>query len=199
VALKRATEADYHLASLLRVAPWLLQVRAHSRPELLLETVRAMRPLFAQAAAEHTALAAESGAQGYFRQEGWLKIYRSKASLEAVRPELALRLTTGAEFTLRDAPPSPVQLTRLLPAARALCPLAEPIGAQPWMGCRPCLPDSRPVIGRAPRHTGLWLAVGHAHWGLTLGPATGRMIAEMMTDAEPFCDHTPYRAERFAR
>jgi glycine/D-amino acid oxidase-like deaminating enzyme len=100
---------------------------------------------------------------------------------------------------LRRPPPSPVQLTRLLPAARALCPLAEPIGAQPWMGCRPCLPDSRPVIGRAPGHTGLWLAVGHAHWGLTLGPATGRMIAEMMTDAEPFCDHTPYRAERFAR
>ena len=45
--------------------------------------------------------------------------------------------------------------------------------------------------------TGLWLAYGHAHWGLTLGPATGRLLAEMMTGATPFCDPAPYRAERF--
>jgi len=54
------------------------------------------------------------------------------------------------------------------------------------------------VIGRAPRLSGLWLAGGHAHWGLTLGPATGRLIAEMMTGETPFCDPTPYRAERFS-
>jgi D-amino-acid dehydrogenase len=59
------------------------------------------------------------------------------------------------------------------------------------------LPDSRPVIGRAPGLAGLWLAIGHAHWGLTLGPATGRMIAEMMMGEAPFCDPAPYRAERF--
>ncbi len=53
------------------------------------------------------------------------------------------------------------------------------------------------MIGRAPGLAGLWLAIGHAHWGLTLGPATGRMIAEMMTGAPPFCDPAPYRAERF--
>jgi D-amino-acid dehydrogenase len=347
IALKRATDADYHLSSLLRVAPWLLQFRAHSRPERLLDTVKAMRPLFAQAVAEHHALAGESGAEGYFRQEGWLKIYRSKASLDAIAPELALaaelrlpnkvlgrdetlalephlapvfdhavhwsgassvtnplaltrayaarfallggvlingdahslhrsgnrwridtaagpvdaenvvialgpwapellrsldirlplgikrgyhrhfrprgnaglnrpvldteygymvapmeqglRLTTGAEFAARDAPPTPVQLLRLMPAAQGLFPLGEPVEAQPWMGCRPCMPDSRPVIGPAPQQRGVWLAIGHAHWGLTLGPATGRMIAEMMTGAAPFCDPAPYAAERFAR
>jgi D-amino-acid dehydrogenase len=53
------------------------------------------------------------------------------------------------------------------------------------------------VIGRAPGQSGLWLTIGHAHWGLTLGPATGRMIAEMITGAAPFCDPAPYRAERF--
>jgi D-amino-acid dehydrogenase len=53
------------------------------------------------------------------------------------------------------------------------------------------------VIGRAPGRSGLWLAGGHAHWGLTLGPATGRLLAEMMTGTTPFCDPQPYAAERF--
>ena len=53
------------------------------------------------------------------------------------------------------------------------------------------------MIGRAPGQPDLWLAYGHGHWGLTLGPATGRLIAEMMTGATPFCDPGPYAAERF--
>jgi len=106
--------------------------------------------------------------------------------------EQGIRLTTGAEFAARDAPPTPVQFDRLLPAARELFPLGEQAEAQTWLGARPCFPDSRPVIARAPRHGGLWLACGHAHWGLTLGPATGRLIAEMMTGATPFCDPAPY-------
>ena len=111
--------------------------------------------------------------------------------------EQGIRLTTGAEFAARDAPPTPVQFERLLPAAKRLFPLGEPVEASPWMGSRPCFPDSRPVIGRAPGHFGLWLAYGHAHWGLTLGPTTGRLVAEMVTGATPFCDPSPYRAERF--
>jgi D-amino-acid dehydrogenase len=112
--------------------------------------------------------------------------------------EQGLRLTTGAEFAARDAPPTPVQFDRLMPAAAELFPLGEPIEAQPWKGARPCFADSRPVIGRAPRQRGVWLAYGHGHWGLTLGPATGRLIAEMMTGTTPFCDPKPYAAERFA-
>lgn len=112
--------------------------------------------------------------------------------------EQGLRLTTGAEFAARDAPPTPAQFDRLLPAATQLFPLGAPVEPQPWMGARPCFADSRPVIGRAPRQRGLWLAYGHGHWGLTLGPATGRLIAEMMTGATPFCDPKPYAAERFA-
>jgi D-amino-acid dehydrogenase len=111
--------------------------------------------------------------------------------------EQGIRLTTGAEFAARDAPPTPAQLGRLLPAAESLFPLGEAVEATPWMGSRPCFPDSRPVIGRAPGHHGLWLAFGHAHWGLTLGPATGRLVAEMMTGTVPFVDPAPYAAERF--
>jgi D-amino-acid dehydrogenase len=112
--------------------------------------------------------------------------------------EQGIRLTTGAEFADRDAPPTPDQFDRLMPAAKGLFPLGEPVEAQPWMGSRPCFADSMPVIGRAPGQSGLWLAYGHAHWGLTLGPVTGRLVADMITGIQPFCDPKPYAAERFS-
>jgi D-amino-acid dehydrogenase len=108
-----------------------------------------------------------------------------------------VRLTTGAEFALRDAPPTPVQLDRVEPSARGLFPLGERLDPKPWMGARPCTPDMMPVIGPAPDHKGLWFAFGHAHHGLTLGPVTGRLLAEMMTGEPPFTDPHPYRADRF--
>jgi D-amino-acid dehydrogenase len=108
-----------------------------------------------------------------------------------------IRLTTGAEFARRDAPPTPVQVERALPRAHALFPLGKPVEAQPWKGARPCLPDMLPVIGKAPRHPGLWFDFGHQHHGLTLGPASGRLLAEMMTGETPFADTTPFAVERF--
>jgi D-amino-acid dehydrogenase len=108
-----------------------------------------------------------------------------------------IRLTTGAEFARRDAPPTPVQIERALPLARRLFPLGEAVEAKPWMGARPCLPDMLPVIGKAPRHPGLWFDFGHQHHGLTLGPATGRLLAEMMTGETAFADPTPFAVERF--
>jgi len=108
-----------------------------------------------------------------------------------------IRLTTGAEFALRDAIRTPVQLGRAEPIARELFPLAERLDTEPWMGSRPCTPDMMPVIGPAPRHKGLWFAFGHAHHGLTLGPVTGRLVAEMVCGERPFVDPTPFRAERF--
>jgi D-amino-acid dehydrogenase len=108
-----------------------------------------------------------------------------------------IRLTTGVEFARRDAPPTPIQLQRSLPRARNLFPLGEAVDAKPWIGARPCLPDMLPVIGRAPRHAGLWFDFGHQHHGLTLGPATGRLLAEMMTGEAPFADPGPFAAGRF--
>ncbi|MGH6641132.1 MAG: NAD(P)/FAD-dependent oxidoreductase [Bradyrhizobium sp.] len=108
-----------------------------------------------------------------------------------------IRLTTGAEMARRDAPPTPVQIERAMPKAHKLFPLGDPVDAQPWKGARPCLPDMLPVIGKAPRHPGLWFDFGHQHHGLTLGPATGRLLAEMMTGETPFADSTPFAVERF--
>jgi D-amino-acid dehydrogenase len=108
-----------------------------------------------------------------------------------------IRLTTGAEFALRDAIRTPVQLGRAEPIARDLFPLAERLDAEPWMGARPCTPDMLPVIGRAPRHPNLFFAFGHAHHGLTLAAVTGRLVAEMMTGEAPFVDPAPYSPARF--
>ena len=108
-----------------------------------------------------------------------------------------IRLTTGVEFADRDATPNPIQLTRDEPLARELFPLGERLEPEPWLGRRPCLPDMVPVIGRGTRHQGLWFAFGHAHHGFTLGPVTGRLLAEMMTGEPPFTDPSRYAADRF--
>ena len=108
-----------------------------------------------------------------------------------------MRLTTGAEFALRDAPPSSAMLDAVEPLARKSFPLGERLDAEPWLGRRPCLPDLLPVIGPAPRHPGLWFDFGHQHHGFTLGPITGRLLADMMTGSETFADPAPFSAERF--
>ena len=107
-----------------------------------------------------------------------------------------IRLTTGVEFARRDAHKTPVQLDWTEPLARELFPLGPRLEAEPWMGCRPAFPDMLPVIGPAPGRPGLWLAIGHQHLGFTLGPATGRLIAEMMSGATPFTDPAPFSAAR---
>jgi len=109
-----------------------------------------------------------------------------------------IRLTTGVELGLRDTHKTPVQLAAVEPVARKLFPLGARLDDEPWMGCRPCTPDMLPIIGPAPRHDGLWFAFGHAHHGFTLGPVTGRLLAELVTGSETICDPAPFRIERFA-
>jgi len=145
--------------------------------------------------------AVKRGYHRHFKPQGNAALARPVLDADAgylITPmEMGIRMTTGVEFAPRDAPPTPVQFDRVMGKARELFPLDGRADDKTWMGSRPCFPDSRPVIGRAPGLTGVWLAIGHAHWGLTLGPATGRMIAEMMAGEKPFVDPAPYRAERF--
>jgi D-amino-acid dehydrogenase len=146
-------------------------------------------------------LAVKRGYHMHYRAAGAARLNRPVLDSESgycLAPmRRGIRLTTGAEFALRDAIRTPVQLGRAEPIARNLFPLAERLDTEPWMGARPCTPDMMPIIGRAPRHANLWFAFGHAHHGLTLGPVTGRLVAEMMTGEAPVVDPAPYRAERF--
>lgn len=108
-----------------------------------------------------------------------------------------IRLTTGAEFAMRDAAPTPIQLGKAEAAARGLFPLGERLDPEPWKGARPCTPDMMPIIGKAPRHKGLWAGIGHAHHGFTLGPATGELLAQAMTGEATAIDIKPFAMERF--
>ena len=110
-----------------------------------------------------------------------------------------IRITTGAELTGRDSKATPVQLAVAERAAREFLDLGQPVEAEPWFGTRPCMPDMLPVMGPAPRHSGLWFNFGHGHQGFTMGPIAGRLIAEMMTGEETVVSPAPYAIERFRR
>ena len=95
--------------------------------------------------------------------------------------------------------PRRAHLERLEPFAREMFPLGEPRatprpGSAAVPACRTCCP----IIGAAPRHKrACGSNFGHQHLGLTLGPISGRLLAEMMTGEPPFVDPAPFRAERF--
>lgn len=108
-----------------------------------------------------------------------------------------LRLSTGVELTARDAPDNLAQLQLAERAARQALALGARVESQPWRGARPTLPDSRPMIGAAPRHAGLWLAFGHQHIGFSTGPATGRLLAALVTGQPPDIDVRPFAPQRF--
>lgn len=109
------------------------------------------------------------------------------------------RLTTGAEFAPVDAPHTPVQVERASRDAADIFPLGERLDDAAWRGARPCLPDLLPVIGPVPNVQGLWCNFGHHHLGFTMGPATGRLLGEMMMAQTPFTDPAPYAVGRFNR
>jgi len=108
-----------------------------------------------------------------------------------------VRITTGAELSGPDAKPTPVQLAKAETAARTLIDLGKRVEPEPWVGTRPCMPDMLPVIGQAARHKGLWFNFGHGHQGFTLGPATGRILAELMSGESANVDVKACAPSRF--
>jgi D-amino-acid dehydrogenase len=108
-----------------------------------------------------------------------------------------LRLSTGVQLTDREAPPNLVQLEQAEQSARQAFPLDERLEKEAWLGSRPTLPDSRPVIGECPGRPGLWLAFGHQHIGFSTGPGTAALLASMMAGEACAFDPAPFRPSRF--
>lgn len=108
-----------------------------------------------------------------------------------------LRLAGMVEFRPMDAPPNPDLSKRLEAHARLLFPSARLDACETWMGHRPSLPDSLPVIGAVPGHPNVFLAFGHQHIGLTTGPRTGRLVAQMVAGERTNLDLSAFRADRF--
>ncbi|WP_312529047.1 FAD-binding oxidoreductase [Comamonas sp.] len=113
--------------------------------------------------------------------------------------EQGLRLTSGVELTDIDAPANPVQLGLAEAAAREAIDMGQALEPAPWMGSRPTLPDSRPIIGAMPGQRNLWLAFGHQHIGFSTGPGTGAILAALMRGDDAPVDARPFRAERFLK
>jgi D-amino-acid dehydrogenase len=110
--------------------------------------------------------------------------------------ENGIRVTSGVELTDRDAPSSLAQLDMVVPLARGVVEFGSAV-AEPWRGARPTLPDSLPMIGKAPRHQGLWLAFGNQHIGFTTGPATGSAVAAMIAGETPSFDVAAFSPGRY--
>ncbi|GLX82653.1 NAD(P)/FAD-dependent oxidoreductase [Thalassotalea eurytherma] len=109
-----------------------------------------------------------------------------------------LRLAGTVEFAGLDAPLNNQRADILLPHAKStLRSLPDAKISEPWMGFRPSLPDSLPVIGQAPRHSSVFFAFGHHHLGLTHGAITGKLIAEQMSGQRTTIDLAPFCISRF--
>ena len=109
-----------------------------------------------------------------------------------------LRLTMGAELARPGRPPDFRRLRNRIEAARQLVPaLAEAQVLREWMGERPSLPDSLPVIGPSRRDPRVLYAFGHGHLGLTMSAPTARIIHALLEGRAPDIDPAPYSARRF--
>ncbi|MBT2332363.1 FAD-binding oxidoreductase [Variovorax paradoxus] len=111
--------------------------------------------------------------------------------------EQGLRLSTGVQLTDRAAPRNLAQLDLAEQAAREAFPLDARLDSEAWLGSRPTLPDSRPIIGECPGRAGLWLAFGHQHIGFNTGPGTAALLGSMMAGETCAFDPAPFRPSRF--
>lgn len=108
-----------------------------------------------------------------------------------------VRVTGGVEIGGLALPPDYRRMRRMLPHARQSLPgLGAEIDRE-WMGHRPALPDSKPIIGPAPRRPGVFFAFGHGHLGLTLSAITARLTTELIAGRAPSVPIAPFRIDRF--
>lgn len=107
------------------------------------------------------------------------------------------RLTGTSELGGLSRPPDPRRYSLLRHQAARLFPGLDTSGGSEWMGFRPTLPDSLPIIGPSERAPRVVYGLGHQHLGLTLAAVTGRMIADQLAGRRSPIDPHPFRVDRF--
>ena len=108
-----------------------------------------------------------------------------------------MRVTSGVELTDRDAPPNYRQINYSVEMARQAYNMKERVDQTPWMGRRPTLIDSLPMIGAAPRHDGLWFNFGHQHLGLSLAPGSAQLLKALIENSPPPTTAAAFSPTRF--
>ena len=108
-----------------------------------------------------------------------------------------IRVGGAVELGGLDRPPDFRRSAAMLRKAKAFLPGLDTEGGRPWMGFRPSLPDSLPAIGHAAATRRVVYAFGHGHLGLTQSAGTARLVADLVTGAEPAIDLAPFSPQRF--
>ncbi|MEO0622367.1 MAG: FAD-dependent oxidoreductase [Pseudomonadota bacterium] len=109
-----------------------------------------------------------------------------------------IRCAGTAEFGGLDAKPDMRRAEMLRGQALRLFPGLRDGEVETWSGVRPSFPDSLPCIGALKGFRDITLAFGHSHYGFGMAPATGRIVAGLVSGRPPNTDLAPYAAERFA-
>lgn len=110
---------------------------------------------------------------------------------------VGLRIGGAAEFAGLVTPANHKRSDALVTLAKRYLPDLDSRGAVPWMGHRPTTPDSLPVIGPSRRRPDVVYCFGHSHLGLTLGPTTGRLVADLVAGRPTPVDVAPFAITRF--
>jgi D-amino-acid dehydrogenase len=108
-----------------------------------------------------------------------------------------IRVGGTAEMAGLDAPPDYRRSKVTVRHAREALPNLRCENFTEWMGHRPALPDTIPIISASARTKGVFYATGHGHLGLTYAATTARLMADLVTGAKPPIDMHPYRINRF--
>jgi D-amino-acid dehydrogenase len=111
--------------------------------------------------------------------------------------ETGLRIGGAVELGGLDRPPNFARSKAMLEKARRFLPGLDPSGGREWMGFRPSLPDSLPVIGASRLSINVFYAFGHGHLGKTQAAATGRLIRDLVLGQAPPIDLAPFSPQRF--
>ena len=108
-----------------------------------------------------------------------------------------IRVGGTVEMAGLDAPPDYRRAKVLVKRAKEALPDLKAEETSEWMGHRPALPDTVPIIGASARRRNVFYATAHGHLGLTYAATTGRLIADLVMGAPPPIDLEPYRVDRF--
>jgi D-amino-acid dehydrogenase len=145
-------------------------------------------------------LEAERGYHVTFSDPGFtlpMPIFMPEHKYFVTPMEMGLRIAGQTEFAGIHAEPDYARADILAKHMQRIFPGISNADATKWMGRRPSMPDSLPVIGRATRFANAYYAFGHGHVGLCSGAPTGRIIADLIAERPPAIDVTPYRPSRF--
>ncbi len=126
-----------------------------------------------------------------------LPVHVSDAKVFVTPMEMGARIAGQAEFSGIYAEPDYRRADVLETHMKRMFPAAHTGDSTKWMGRRPSMPDSLPVIGRSVKQKNVYYAFGHGHLGLCGGAPTGRLIADLVGGRPPAIDLTPFRVDRF--